>query len=99
MLLCRIGTIGTLCLSVRMYAAAALPHPKQMVDALHKANIHAMISIWPVFGKGTNNYDALKKMGGLTDITWDNVVTHTFDTYYDAHNPKARDLYWQQAPR
>lgn len=73
------------------------PHPKQMVDELHKANIHAMISIWPVFGKGTNNFDALQKMGGLTDITWDNVVTHTFDTYYDAHNPKARELYWQQA--
>ena len=73
------------------------PHPKQMVDELHKANIHAMISIWPVFGKGTNNYNALQKMGGLTDITWDNVVTHTFDTYYDAHNPKARDLYWVQA--
>lgn len=73
------------------------PHPKQLVDSLHKANIHAMISIWPVFGKGTNNYDALQKMGGLTDITWDNVVTHTFDTYYDAHNPKARQLYWEQA--
>ena len=73
------------------------PHPKQLVDALHKENIHAMISIWPVFGKGTNNYDALNKMGGLTDITWDNVVTHTFDTYYDAHNTKARNLYWQQA--
>lgn len=73
------------------------PHPEQMVDELHKANIHAMISIWPVFGKGTPNYDALEKMGGLTDITWDNVVTHTFDTYYDAHNPKARELYWQQA--
>lgn len=73
------------------------PHPQQLVDELHKANIHAMISIWPVFGKGTPNYDALEKMGGLTDITWDNVVTHTFDTYYDAHNPKARELYWQQA--
>ncbi|MBW4889983.1 DUF5110 domain-containing protein [Mucilaginibacter sp. HMF5004] len=73
------------------------PNPKAMVDSLHKANIHAMISIWPVFGKGTPNYDALKQMGGLTNITWDNVVTHTFDTYYDAHNPKARDLYWQQA--
>ncbi len=73
------------------------PNPKAMVDELHKANIHAMISIWPVFGKGTPNYDALKNMGGLTGITWDNVVTHTFDTYYDAHNPKARDLYWQQA--
>ncbi|GAA4327128.1 hypothetical protein GCM10023149_30360 [Mucilaginibacter gynuensis] len=73
------------------------PHPKKMVDELHKSNIHAMISIWPVFGKGTPNYTALEKMGGLTSITWDNVVTHTFDTYYDAHNPAARELYWQQA--
>lgn len=73
------------------------PDPKAMVDELHKANIHGMISIWPVMGKGTPNYDALQKMGGLTSITWDNVVTHTFDTYYDAHNPAARALYWQQA--
>ncbi|MDT3401365.1 glycoside hydrolase family 31 protein [Mucilaginibacter terrae] len=73
------------------------PNPKSLVDELHKANIHAMISIWPVFGKGTPNYDALKKTGGLTNITWDNVVTHTFDTYYDAHSPQARNLYWQQA--
>ncbi|WCT11063.1 TIM-barrel domain-containing protein [Mucilaginibacter jinjuensis] len=73
------------------------PNPKALVDELHQANIHAMISIWPVFGKGTPNYDALDKMGGLTSITWDNVVTHTFDTYYDAHNPKARELYWDQA--
>lgn len=76
---------------------ARYPDPKKMVDELHKANIHGMISIWPVFGKGTKNYDALQKMGGLTSITWDNVVTHTFDTYYDAHNPKARELYWDQA--
>ncbi len=76
---------------------AGYPNPKAMVDELHKANIHAMISIWPVFGSGTPNFDALKKMGGLTSITWDNVVTHTFDTYYDAHNPKARELYWEQA--
>lgn len=73
------------------------PDPKAMVDELHKANIHAMISIWPVFGKGTPNFDALQKMGGMTDITWDNVVTHTFDNYYDAHNPAARKLYWEQA--
>ncbi|MEO6327710.1 MAG: TIM-barrel domain-containing protein [Ginsengibacter sp.] len=73
------------------------PDPKKMVDELHKANIHGMISIWPVMGSGTPNFDALKKMGGLTSVTWDNVVTHTFDTYYDAHNPKARELYWAQA--
>ncbi|WP_259067849.1 TIM-barrel domain-containing protein [Mucilaginibacter sp. X4EP1] len=73
------------------------PDPKAMIDELHKANMHAMISIWPVFGSGTNNFDALKRNGFLTSITWDNFVTHTFDTYYDAHNPKARAMYWQQA--
>ena len=73
------------------------PDPKGMVDTLHNENLHAMISIWPVFGKGTNDYNALAAMGGLTTITWDNVVTHTFDTYYDAHNPNARKLYWEQA--
>jgi alpha-D-xyloside xylohydrolase len=73
------------------------PDPKAMVDSLHNEHLHAMISIWPVFGKGTANFDALKAMGGLTAITWDNVVTHTFDTYYDAHNPAARQLYWEQA--
>jgi alpha-D-xyloside xylohydrolase len=76
---------------------ARYPNPKAMLNELHKAHIHGMISIWPVFGKGTPNYNALKKMGGLTDITWDNIVTHTFDTYYDAHNPAARKLYWEQA--
>jgi alpha-D-xyloside xylohydrolase len=76
---------------------ARYPHPKQMIDELHKANIHAMISIWPVFGQHTDDYDDLKSKGFLTDITWDNVVTHTFDTYYDAHNPKAGQRYWEQA--
>jgi len=73
------------------------PDPQALIDELHKANLHAMISIWPVFGSGTNDFDTLKKKGFLTSITWDNFVTHTFDTYYDAHNPKARDLYWAQA--
>ena len=76
---------------------ARYPDPKKMIDELHKSNIHGMISIWPVFGKGTRDFDTLKKMGGLTNITWDNIVTHTFDNYYDAHNPKARELYWDMA--
>jgi alpha-D-xyloside xylohydrolase len=73
------------------------PDPKAMVEELHKANVHAMISIWPVFAKGTKNYDAMAKAGNLTTILWDNVMTHTFDNYYDAHNPKAREMYWRQA--
>ena len=39
----------------------AYPDPKAMVDALHRSNIHGMISIWPCFGQHTPNYDALKK--------------------------------------
>jgi len=73
------------------------PDPRGMLDSLHREHLHGMISIWPVFGKGTADYDALAAMGGLTSITWDNIVTHTFDTYYDAHNPAARKLYWEQA--
>jgi alpha-D-xyloside xylohydrolase len=83
------------------------PDPRGMLDSLHRENLHGMISIWPVFGKGTADFDALAAIGGLTaggsttsgltTITWDNVVTHTFDTYYDAHNPAARRLYWAQA--
>jgi alpha-D-xyloside xylohydrolase len=73
------------------------PDPKAMVDELHKANIHAMISIWPVLAKGTRNFDELQKAGEMTDIDWDNVMTHTYDNYYDAHSVKGRDIYWRQA--
>jgi len=73
------------------------PNPKAMVAELHKANIHAMISIWPVMAKGTKTYDQMAHSGGMTDILWDNVMTHTFDGYYDAHSVQARDLYWKQA--
>jgi len=75
----------------------AYPDPKAMVDQLHAEHFHAMISIWPCFGTGTANFDALKAAGNLTDITWDNFTTHTRDTYYDAHSPKAREMYWDQA--
>ncbi len=73
------------------------PDPKAMVDELHKAHIHAMISIWPCFGKGTQDFNQLKKAGYLTSITWDNFFVHAIDTYYDAHNPGAREMYWDQA--
>jgi alpha-D-xyloside xylohydrolase len=73
------------------------PNPKAMVDELHQANIHAMISIWPVFSKGTNTFDQMAHSGGMTDILWDNAMTHILDSYYDAHSLQARQLYWKQA--
>jgi alpha-D-xyloside xylohydrolase len=76
---------------------ARYPDPKQMVDELHKANIHGMISIWPVFSKGTKTFDQMTHSGGMTDIIWDNVMTKIRDSYYDAHSQQARQLYWKQA--
>ncbi len=76
---------------------AAYPDPKGMIDKLHNEHIHAMISIWPCFGDSSKNFDALKAAGYLTDVTWDDFVTHQRDTYYDAHNPGAREMYWAQA--
>lgn len=76
---------------------AAYPNPTAMVDQLHDAHFHAMISIWPCFGSGTNNFNALKASGNLTSLVWNNIITHTPDTYYDAHSPKAREMYWDQA--
>ena len=38
------------------------PDPKGMLDSLHREHLHGMISIWPVFGKGTADYDALAAM-------------------------------------
>lgn len=73
------------------------PDPKAMVNELHKANIHAMISIWPVFSKGTPTYNQMARSGGMTDILWDNVMTNIQDGYYDAHSLQARQLYWKQA--
>jgi alpha-D-xyloside xylohydrolase len=73
------------------------PDPKAMVDELHKANLHAMISIWPVMSKGTQTYNQMAHAGGMTDILWDNVMTHIKDGYYDAHSVQARNLYWKQA--
>src|SRR5665648_242653 len=73
------------------------PDPKAMVDELHAANIHAMISIWPVFSKGTKTYDQMAHSGGMTDLLRDNAMTHILDGYYDAHSEQARELYWKQA--
>ncbi|MBB3188498.1 glycoside hydrolase family 31 protein [Microbacter margulisiae] len=79
-----------------MYAER-YPNPKEMVNELHKAHIHAMISIWPVFGKGSANYKAMLDAGNLTTLDWKNVVTNHWDYYYDVYSKKARTMYWNKA--
>ncbi len=76
------------------------PHPEQMIDSLHQdLNAHIMISVWPKFYVGTKNYEELKDNGWLYPKNvelgrkdWIGYVS----TFYDAFNPDARKLYWEQ---
>jgi alpha-D-xyloside xylohydrolase len=79
------------------------PDPQAWIDTIHeKYNARLMISVWPKFYPGTENYKALHAHGflyqaplrlGLKD--W---LGHPF-TYYDAFNPEARKLFWSQIER
>jgi len=74
------------------------PDPKGMVDQLHGANFHLMISIWPFFEPGSANYDYMEKQGWFVDkFKFAKPPYHTDAmAVYDATNPEARKYYWEQ---
>ncbi len=78
------------------------PDPEGMVRELHE-NLHAhiMISVWPKFYVGTENYEAFKKIGrlymrnvevGARDWVGQGYVS----TFYDPYAEDARELFWKQ---
>ncbi len=68
------------------------PDPKAMVDQLHAANLHGMISIWPVFqDKNNPNYDELNAAGHLLDKGGSS--GHQF---FDTYDPEAQKVFWRQ---
>ena len=79
------------------------PDPAGWIRAIHdKYNAHLMISVWPKFYPGTENFKALRSHGFLYEpnlgqdiIDW---VGHP-DTFYDAFNPQAREMFWAQIAR
>jgi alpha-D-xyloside xylohydrolase len=74
------------------------PDPKGMIDQLHQANFHLMISIWPFFEPGSLNYDYMEKKGWFVDkFKYAKPPYHTSGmAVYDATNPEARKYYWDQ---
>lgn len=64
-----------------MHSHASMP---EVLDALHKEHIHAMISVWAVLNPKSNTYRAMLDQHLLVPGTPD----------YDATNPKAREFYW-----
>jgi alpha-D-xyloside xylohydrolase len=70
------------------------PDPKGMIDALHKNNVHLMISVWPYFRPGSPVYDDMDKRGFFIDRTKVQSFHPARMALYDAFNPDARKYYW-----
>ncbi len=79
------------------------PDPAALVRQLHAANIHTMISIWPLYQTRANgvamfageldNFNALNAINALYPTTTAGGVYHFYDTF----NAAARTLVYQQA--
>ncbi|MES1189269.1 MAG: TIM-barrel domain-containing protein [Myxococcales bacterium] len=81
------------------FDATRFPDPAGWIKSLHDQHAQLMISVWPKFYPDTANFTALNSKGflyqpNLTDKLMD-FVGYPF-TFYDAFNPEARALYWQQ---
>jgi alpha-D-xyloside xylohydrolase len=74
---------------------ARYPDPAGTIAALHKENVHTILSVWPRFDKGLENAKELENIGGLFPKT-SNVYPAGEGRWYDAYSPAARDLYWRQ---
>ena len=78
------------------------PDPAGMVNELHnKLNAHIILSVWPKFYVGTQHYIEFDKKGWLykrnvQDKQKDWVGPGYVSTFYDAFNPSARNLFWEQ---
>ncbi|GGC14496.1 hypothetical protein GCM10011494_36660 [Novosphingobium endophyticum] len=75
---------------------ARFPDPKSMLDALHRDNLHSIVSIWPRFDIGLDTAKALEDVGGLYPTTYPNVYPAGEGRWYDAFSKPARALYWRQ---
>ena len=83
--------------------ASRYPDPAGIVNQLHAAHIHTMISIWPLYQTRSNgvatvageldNYNALNAINALYPTTTSGGVYHFYDTF----NAMARTLVYQQS--
>jgi len=76
------------------------PDPQNMVEILHNDyNARIMISVWPKFYEGIEHFNEMKEKGFLymrnIDLKRKDWVGYV-STFYDAFNPQARKLFWQQ---
>ncbi len=77
------------------------PDPKGMVDTIHDMNAKIMISVWPKFYTTTEHYKEFDEKGwiyqqAVVDSLRDWVGPGYTYSFYDAYDPEARKLFWNQ---
>jgi alpha-D-xyloside xylohydrolase len=80
---------------------ARYPDPKAMIDEVHRQDARFMISVWPKFYHTTRHYKELDSLGAIypqaiKDSIRDWIYPGYIGSFYDAYNPAARSLFWQQ---
>ena len=82
---------------------------QRMIDEVHERNAHMSISIWASFGPHTKAFAEMKEKGMLMNFeTWPQSGLGFWPPrmdypsgvrVYDAYNPEARDIYWNNLSR
>jgi alpha-D-xyloside xylohydrolase len=75
------------------------PDPVKLMQTLHAENVHAIISVWPKFDVDSPNANELRAAGALYSQVIPYVYPQGKGQWYDAFNPVARKIYWQQISR
>ena len=73
------------------------PDPGSMVETLHDEHFHLMVSVWPLFQPESPAFDEMQKNNFFVAQSANHWPAYLPGTrLYDALNPEARKLYWQQ---
>lgn len=73
------------------------PDPAEMVQTLHRNHVHIMVSIWPLFQPGSATFKEMLTKGLFVTPGKEQLPPYFVGArLYDAFNPTARDVYWQQ---
>ncbi len=72
------------------------PDPAAMVKAVHNANAHIIVSVWPRFDLETTHLAELEKAGAIYPPVYNNVYPKGQGKWYDPFSSEGRRLYWKQ---
>ena len=75
------------------------PDPEKMLDDIHAMHGRFMISVWPKFYTTTQNFEKMRDRGFVfMQAVEDSLLDFLGypETFYDAYNPDARAMFWQQ---